>query len=66
LGERKEHRAGEKIGVYLDKILSPLLFGSWKQYRGIQASQVAKAMVKKSIDRREGIFVILSDAIQTI
>jgi uncharacterized protein YbjT (DUF2867 family) len=45
LGERKELRVGERIGQWLIRALAPLLQGSWRKYRGIQAQQVAKAMV---------------------
>jgi hypothetical protein len=35
---------GEKIGKVLSNILSPLLFGSLRKYRGIEALKVAKSM----------------------
>ena len=41
LGDRKEFRLGEKIGVVMAKILSPLMIGGLKKYRGIEASKVA-------------------------
>ena len=44
LGDRQEYRLGEKIGTLLSNILSPLLFGSLRKYRGVEAFDVAKAM----------------------
>ncbi len=45
LGNRKENRVGEKIGVFLMKLLSPLFFGKLKKYKPIKVENVAKAMV---------------------
>lgn len=45
LGERKEMRTGEDFGKLLNGLFSPLLFGSFKKYKGIEALVVAKAMI---------------------
>ena len=45
LGERKELRVGERIGQWLIRAVAPLLQGSWRKYRGIQAAKVARAML---------------------
>lgn len=44
LGERHELRVGERIGIILIKMIGPLMFGSLKKYRGIEAKEVAKSM----------------------
>ena len=44
LGERKENRVGEKIGVFVIQMLSPLFFGNLKKIKPIKAEYVAKAM----------------------
>lgn len=44
LGNREESRLGEKIGKVLFNILLPLMFGSLRKYRSIEASDVAKSM----------------------
>jgi uncharacterized protein YbjT (DUF2867 family) len=44
LGERQEVRFGEKIGIVLAKILSPLMIGSLQKYRGIDVTKIAKAL----------------------
>jgi uncharacterized protein YbjT (DUF2867 family) len=45
LGDRKEYRFGEEMGKVLLKVVSPLMIGKLKKYRGIQAQTVAKAMI---------------------
>ena len=45
LGNRKENRIGEKIGIYLMKRLTPLFLGKMKKYRPIKVENVAKAMI---------------------
>jgi len=66
LGERKEQRTGEKIGVFINDLIEPLMVGPLKKYKGIQASQVAKAMVRKSTNPAKGTFLLLSDEIQAV
>ena len=46
LGDRKEKRVGEKIGIFVFKLLSPLFFGPLKKMRPIHSETVAKAMIK--------------------
>jgi len=45
IGDRKEKRAGEKIGIFVFKLLSPLLLGPLKKMRPIHSENVAKAMI---------------------
>ena len=45
LGDRKEKRVGEKIGIFVFKLLSPLFLGSLKKMRPIHSEIVAKAMI---------------------
>ena len=46
MGDRKENRVGEKIGVLIFRLLSPLLLGPLKKMRPINSEKVAKAMIK--------------------
>ena len=46
IGDRKEKRVGERIGIFLFKLLSPLLLGPLKKMRPIHSETVAKAMIK--------------------
>jgi uncharacterized protein YbjT (DUF2867 family) len=45
LGDRKEKRIGEKIGIFVFKLLSPLFLGPLKKMKPIQSVTVAKAMI---------------------
>ena len=45
LGDRKEKRVGEKIGIFVFKLLSPLFLGPLKKMRPIHSETVAKAMI---------------------
>ena len=45
LGNRKENRIGEKIGIFVMKTLSPLFLGKMKKYKPIKVESVAKAMM---------------------
>ena len=45
LGDRKEKRIGEQIGIFVFKLLSPLFLGPLKKMKPIQSATVAKAMI---------------------
>ena len=46
LGERQEERVGEKFGIIIFKLLTPILIGPFRKMRPIQSEIVAKAMIK--------------------
>jgi uncharacterized protein YbjT (DUF2867 family) len=46
LGDRKEKRVSEKIGIFVFKLLSPLFLGPLKKMKPIHSETVAKAMIK--------------------
>ena len=46
IGDRKENRVGEKIGILTFRLLSPLLVGPFKKMRPINSERVANAMIK--------------------
>ena len=48
LGDRKEKRVGEKIGIFVFKLLSPLLLGPLKKMKPIHSATVAKAMISSA------------------
>ena len=48
LGNRKEKRFGEKIGIFLFKLFSPIFLGSLKKMKPIKAENVARSMIKIS------------------
>ena len=45
IGDRKEKRVGEKIGIFVFKLLSPLLLGPLKKMKPIRSETVARAMI---------------------
>lgn len=45
LGNRKEFRFGEKIGIIFFKLFSFIFVGSLRKYRGIKSEDVAKGMI---------------------
>ena len=48
IGDRVDNRIGEKIGILIFKILSPIFIGPLKKMKPIQANIVAKAMLNIS------------------
>ena len=46
MGNRKENRVGERLGIFTFKLISPLLLGPLKKIRPIHSDTVAKAMIK--------------------
>jgi uncharacterized protein YbjT (DUF2867 family) len=45
IGNRKEKRASETIGIFVFKLLSPLLLGPLKKMKPIHSETVARAMI---------------------
>lgn len=64
LGNRKEFRLGELIGTYLSKFINPLLIGSFKKYRAIEARQVAKTMRQSIAIPQNGTIILESDKLE--
>lgn len=64
-GKRKEWRIGEKIGAVAMKILHPLLIGSFKKYRLINAETIASCMHALA-QAKPDYKIIESDKIQDI
>lgn len=55
LGNREEMRIGERIGIALFSIINPLLFGGLSKYKGIQVSQLSKAMINACFNKTEEV-----------
>jgi len=49
VGQRKEVRAGEGVGLVVGKLISPFLIGGLRKYRPIAADAVAAAMVHAAV-----------------
>jgi uncharacterized protein YbjT (DUF2867 family) len=58
IGPRKEKRSSEKLIQALLFIISPLLFGKAKKYRGIHASKVAQKLIETTLTSSNGIHYI--------
>ncbi|MFW0737683.1 oxidoreductase [Flavobacterium sp. T12S277] len=48
LGDRKESRPMEKLFIGIFKLINPLFVGGLSKYKGIEAEDIAKAMVKSA------------------
>jgi uncharacterized protein YbjT (DUF2867 family) len=57
LGNRKEKRIGEKIGIIIFKMLSPFMVGPLKRMKPIHVKTVASAMIKiAQLEIKQSIF----------
>jgi uncharacterized protein YbjT (DUF2867 family) len=67
LGDRAEHRAGERIAVALSPVLNVFLRGSFKKYRAIHAAVVASTLVYvANAPAPAAVHIVESDAIQAL
>ena len=66
LGKRNEKRFGELAGSVIAKIINPVMIGSMRKYRAIEAEIVAKAMIRISLAETSGFHVYESDKIQKL
>lgn len=57
MGPRREHRPGERFALMASPLLSPLLQGSLKKYRPIEADEVAAAMVTLAWRKASGVHI---------
>ena len=64
LGKRSEKRLGEDIGKVLYSIFRFLFIGPLRKYRGINADDVAKAMIVL-VEQGKGTIIAESNALQT-
>jgi uncharacterized protein YbjT (DUF2867 family) len=64
LGDRKENRPGEKIGIVVAKALSFAFVGPLKNYKGIEVTKVAAAMLAAARQEKTGKEIILSGQMQ--
>ena len=63
LGQRQEFRLGERIGIVLSYIISPLLMGGLRKYKGIQVRQVAAGLIRLANDGQTGDLVVEYDGL---
>tara|TARA_B110000008_G_scaffold257717_1_gene276104 strand:- start:2 stop:226 length:225 start_codon:yes stop_codon:yes gene_type:complete len=53
IGDRKEKRVSEKIGIFVFNLLTPLLLGPLKKMKPIHSEIVAKAMIRAANENLE-------------
>lgn len=58
LGDRKESRPLEKVFIGVFKLINPLFVGGMNKYKGIEASDIAKAMVKSANQLNEKVKIL--------
>lgn len=63
LGQRQEFRLGERIGIVLSYVISPLLMGGLRKYKGIQVRQVAAGLIRLANDGQTGNLVVEYDGL---
>jgi uncharacterized protein YbjT (DUF2867 family) len=66
MGRRKEKRVGETLGKMITFLINPLLSGSLKKYRGIDAEIIAQAMINLCNGRTNPKAIIESNIIWEI
>lgn len=66
VGERSESRPGERMGIAVGKLLTPLLVGPARRYRPIEGLTVARAMARVATKPEEGVRILESDEIQAL
>jgi len=66
LGDRAERRTAEALAQRLAPLAAPLLVGPLRKYRAIDATAVARAMVRLARDGFHGVRVVENDEIAAI
>lgn len=65
MGDRTERRVGEKIGIFVAKLMSPILIGPLKKYKPVSAKALAKSMQHAAHHSGNGTHLFASDDIKT-
>jgi uncharacterized protein YbjT (DUF2867 family) len=66
MGERRESRLGERLGIAAFKTISPLLVAGIRKYRPIHVDVVASAMLTAAMSGKHGVMQYESDVIQAM
>ena len=66
VGKRNEDRPLEDISTLIFKIINPLLLGSFRKYRSIAATDIARAMVSKAKQETKGVHIYQSNIIKEL
>jgi uncharacterized protein YbjT (DUF2867 family) len=63
LGNRRESRVAERVGIAASSLISPFMFGPMRKYRPIDAHTVANAMLRAAWAQHRGNHVYTSEQI---
>ncbi|MCC9018083.1 NAD(P)H-binding protein [Flavobacterium lipolyticum] len=66
LGDRKESRPMEKVFIGIFKWINPIFMGSLSKYKGIEAEDIAKAMVKSAEQLDQKVRIVHWDEMTTL
>ncbi len=61
VGERSEQRPGERIATVLTGVVSPVLLGSFRRYRPVDAREVAATLIRSVAEGRAGERILYHD-----
>jgi len=64
LGARAQKRSGEAAALRVGRVIQPLLVGSLRKYAPVEASEVARTLVRAATTAPPGLTIIESDAIR--
>jgi uncharacterized protein YbjT (DUF2867 family) len=64
VGARAQERAGEAIALRVSRVIQPLLVGPLRKYAAVDATAVARTLVRAAATAPPGITIIESDAIR--
>jgi len=64
MGDRAERRVGEKIGIFIAKLISPILIRQLKKYKPVSAFALATSMQHAAHYFENGVHRISSDEIK--
>jgi uncharacterized protein YbjT (DUF2867 family) len=66
VGSRTQKRPLETLASTFMKLFNPLLIGSWRKYRSIEALTIAKAMLHQAEKGAKASVILESDAIEAL
>ena len=58
LGNRKENRPAEKVFIGIFKFINPIFVGNLSKYKGIEAEDIAKAMINSAKTLNEKVKIL--------
>ncbi|MBL8513286.1 MAG: oxidoreductase [Betaproteobacteria bacterium] len=61
MGDRAESRPGERLGIAVSRMMSPLMIGPAKRLRPVAAEAVARTLVEATLHPQPGVRIIESE-----